>query len=241
MEAEKTALQVFCHLKLYGIDISITSAVLVIWTAALIIFTVFFLATRKPQMVPGKMQSILEMIYEFFESQTQELLGHEKDHWLPFIVTIFCFILFCNLCALVPGVYPVTANINVTASLAILVFVMYNLAGIHEHGLKNYLKNLVPQGVPIYIVPLLYLIELLGHLARPFSLAIRLFANMTAGHLVAFTLISLIFIFKNIFVAPFPLLGKVAMSLFEIFIAFIQAYVFSYLAALYIGLAMQEE
>ncbi|MDD5382663.1 MAG: F0F1 ATP synthase subunit A, partial [Candidatus Margulisbacteria bacterium] len=234
-------IRVFLSLSLFGFDLSITSAVITIWTAAAIIFLITFLATRRPSIVPGKLQNFLELLYEVFEQQTKDFLKEESDKWLPFVFTIFSFILVSNLLGLIPNVYVITSNINVTATLAALVFLIYNLAGIKEHGLGGYFKAFIPKGVPIFIAPLLFVIEIFGQLARPFSLAIRLFANMTAGHLVAFTILSLIFVFKNIWIAGFPLLGRVAISLFEVFVALIQAYVFAYLAALYIGLAINEE
>lgn len=241
MEANTETLKVFYHLSLYGIDLSITAATLAIWGAALVVFLVAFLATRKPTLIPGKMQNFVELIYEFLETQTEELLGNEKDRWMPFLFCIFCFIVVANLFGLIPGVYPITANINVSATLAVIVFIVYNLAGIRAHGARHYFKSMIPKGIPIFIMPFMFLIEILGHLARPFSLAIRLFANMTAGHLVAFTILSMIFVFKSIWVAGFPLLGKVAINLFDVFISLVQGYVFAYLAALYIGLAINEE
>lgn len=237
----EAAVKLLFPLSIFGVDISITSAVVVVWLTCFLIFALSFLASRKMTVVPGKLQNIIETVYEFFEQQTQEVLGEHTIRWLPFIFSIFCFVLVSNLLGLIPDVYPTTSNINVTASLAVFVFVVYQMAGIAEHGFIAYFRSYVPKGVPLFIAPLLFVIEFVGHLARPFSLAIRLFANVTAGHLVAFTILSLIFIFKSPWLAPFPLLGKVAISLFEVFISFIQAYVFAYLSALYIGLAVNEE
>ena len=237
----EAAVKLLFPLSVFGVDISITSAVVVVWVTCFFIFALSFLASRKMTPVPGKLQNIIEMIYEFFEQQTSDLLGEYAVRWLPFIFSIFCFVLVSNLLGMVPGVYPTTSNINVTASLAVFVFVVYQMAGIAEHGFIAYFRSYVPKGVPLFIAPVLFVIEFVGHLARPFSLAIRLFANVTAGHLVAVTILSLIFIFKSPWLAPFPLLGKVAISIFEIFIAFIQAYLFAYLSALYIGLAVNEE
>ncbi len=234
-------IRVLYKLSLFGLDVSITSAVLVIWCAVTIVLLLFYLAVRKPALIPGKIQSLAEVIYEFWESQTGELFQEQSKRWLPFIIALFCFVLACNLLALIPDVYPITANINTTVALALIVFFTYHLAGAMKYGMAKYLKSLVPRDVPIYIMPLILIIEVLTHLARPFSLAVRLFANMTAGHMVALTILSLIFVFNNIWLAGIPLLGRVAIGLFEVFVAFIQAYIFAYLAALYIGLAIQEE
>jgi F-type H+-transporting ATPase subunit a len=236
----ETSIKMIWPLEWLGIDLSITSAVVVIWAAVAIIFALMFLATRRTTLVPGRAQNLVEITYDFFESQTSDLFGEETGRWLPFIFGLFYFILVCNLLAMVPNVYPITANINVTVTLAVLVFFVYHLAGIRKNGLLNYLRSFLPKGMPIYIMPLLVPIELMSHLARPFSLAVRLFANMTAGHIVTFTMLSLIFVLNNIWLAAVPLVGRLAVGLFEVFIAFIQAYVFAYLAALYIGLALSE-
>jgi F-type H+-transporting ATPase subunit a len=237
----EAAIKTLFPLSVFGMDISITSAVVIVWLTCFVIFILSFLASRKMTVVPGKLQNVIETVYEFFEQQTREVLGEHTIRWLPFIFSVFCFVLVSNLLGLIPDVYPTTSNINVTASLAVFVFVVYQMAGIAEHGLIAYFRSYVPKGVPFFIAPLLFVIEFVGHLARPFSLAIRLFANVTAGHLVAFTILSLIFIFKSPWLAAFPLLGKVAVSMFEVFISFVQAYVFAYLSALYIGLAVNEE
>ena len=232
---------VFLRIIPFGLDLSITSAVLVVWAAAATVFFASLAAVRSPSLIPGRLQNALELVYEFFESGTNDLFKEQSEKWLPFIMSLFLFIFVSNIMGLIPNVYPITANINVTVALAVMVFFVYHIAGILDHGLLDYARSLVPGGVPVYIMPLLVIVELLGHLARPFSLAIRLFANMTAGHLVAFTLLSLIFVFKSIWVAGLPLLGGVVIGLFEVFVALIQAYVFSYLAALYIGLAIGGE
>ncbi|PIS31076.1 ATP synthase F0 subunit A [Candidatus Saganbacteria bacterium CG08_land_8_20_14_0_20_45_16] len=241
MGLEIGSVRLIWQLSCFGQDISITSAVIVIWLVALLVFGLCYLAVWRAKVVPGKSQSLLEILYEFWFDQTKDLFEAETDHWLPFIFGLFLFILVANLLAMVPNVYPITANINTTATLALIVFFTYHFAGIRKNGLWHYFRSFVPSGMPLFILPFLVLIEIGSHLARPFSLAVRLFANMTAGHLVTFTLLSLIFVFKNIWLTGFPLLGRAAVGLFEVFVAFIQAYVFAYLAALYISLAASEE
>ena len=241
MEGASETIYVFWRLSLFGIDLSITSAVLVIWAAVALVFGFTYLAVLKPAIVPGKLQNLIETIYEFWDSQIHDLFQEETPRWLPFIFSLFAFVLVCNLLGMVPGVYPITANINNTVTLAVIVFFVYHIAGIKKSGFWKYLKSFVPGGLPVYLVPVVFLVELLSHLIRPFSLALRLFANMTAGHVITFTILSMIFIFKNIWLAGFPLLGSIVIRMFEIFVAFIQAYVFAYLSALYIGLAISEE
>ncbi|MFH1542790.1 MAG: F0F1 ATP synthase subunit A [bacterium] len=241
MGAEIEVVKVFWQLSLFGLDISISSAVLVIWAAVLLILFFGFLAVLHAKVVPGKTQNMFELLFDFWEEQTKDVFQEDSARWLPFVFSLFLFVLVCNLLALIPNVYPITANINITVTLAALVFVVYHYAGISKNGLGNYLKALLPQGVPFWLMPFLILIEIISHLARPFSLAIRLFANMTAGHLVTFTFLSLIILLKSSWLAGFPLLGRLLVGLFEFFVAFVQAYVFAYLAALYIGLAVTEE
>ncbi len=241
MENAAESVRVLVPLSLYNIDISITSATIVIWTTALLVFLLGLIATRRPTIIPGKLQNLIEIIYEFWEEQTKDLLQDKAFTWLPFIYSVFAFVLLSNLFGLVPGVYPLTANINATATRAVIVFFVYHVAGIRSRGFIAYIRSMVPPGIPIFVKPVIFAIELLGHFARPFSLAIRLFANETAGHLVALTLLSLILMSKNIWIAGLPLIGRVVIGLFEVFVAFIQAYVFAYLASLYIGLAISEE
>jgi F-type H+-transporting ATPase subunit a len=115
------------------------------------------------------------------------------------------------------------------------------ISGIRHHGLVGYFKGLVPGGLPILLWPLMFVVEIMGLATKHFSLAIRLFANMTAGHVVIFALLGLIFMFKNIFVAPLPLIGAVAISLLEVLVAFLQAYIFTLLSAVFIGAAVHQE
>jgi F-type H+-transporting ATPase subunit a len=134
-----------------------------------------------------------------------------------------------------------TTNINVTAALAIIVFVTVQAAGIYHLGITGYLKKYIPEGVPFFIVIFMIPVEIVSQLARPFSLAVRLFANMFAGHAVMLLLISMIFIFRSYILLPIPVLGNTAFLAFELFIAAIQAFVFTYLSAFYIATALEEE
>jgi F-type H+-transporting ATPase subunit a len=176
-----------------------------------------------------------------------EILGEEGIAWFPFIATLFFFILFCNLLGLVP-IFPgftATSNINVTASLAAVVFICTHSAGIAKHGIGRYFKTFIPGGMPrgiagIVLSGFMVLIEIISHFARPFSLAVRLFANMTAGHLVILVFISLIFMISA-FITPVSVVMAVVMMAFEIFVCVLQAFIFAILASIYIRLATAEE
>jgi len=148
--------------------------------------------------------------------------------------------LTCNLLGLVPGMATATGNISVTAGLALMAFFMIQLGGIREYGVIQHFKNLVPHGLPIWLVPIMFALELLSTFIKPFALCIRLFANMMAGHVVILAFISLIFILSEFWYAVAPL--SVAFSLFvyllEILVAFLQAYIFTMLTAQFIGMSV---
>jgi len=220
---------------------TLVSPIITLWLAASLTFLFYFIAGRKAKLAPTGVQNLAEMIIGFFKDEVASMLGENSSKWLPFIIALFTFILIGNLLGLVPGLGSPTSNINVTAGLAIVIFLLTHLMGIMEHGLEKYLRSFIPEGIPLPIVFFLIPIELVSQLARPFSLAVRLFANMFAGHTVAVTLITLIFFFKSYLIVPFPIIGNLAVSLFEIFAALIQAYIFTFLATLYISSAIEGE
>ena len=177
----------------------------------------------------------------FKQSLVLEILGEEGIVWFPFVATLFFFILFCNLLGLIPKMFTATSNINVTASLAAVVFLCTQGVGIYKHGLIGYLKKFVPKGIHPLILIIMVPVEIISQLAKPFALAVRLFANMTAGHLVILVFLSMIFMFKSVIIAPFPLAMAVVMMAFEIFVALIQAFIFSILASMYLAEASHAE
>lgn len=229
------------HWQLGPWDLSITNGVLVSFLAAGLVFFFFFTVSRKAKLQPTSWQSLAEYMIEFIDKEMLSPLGKEAEGWIPFMVTIFSFILFCNLLGIIPGLLPPTSNINVTATLAIIIFITTQVVGIRKRGIIGYVKSIVPAGLPLPVTIFLFPVEILGQLARPFSLAVRLFANMFAGHAIILMLISLIFLYKNYFVIPLPVLGDVAILAFEIFVSFIQAFIFTYLSAFYIKEALVSE
>lgn len=236
---EQLAQRKVIPLEILGIDISITNGVISLWLAAFFTFVFFFAASRQISLVPHKLQNAAEALVLFIRDEAALQIGRDSGKWLPFLVVLFTFILFNNLLGLAPGLSGATANINTTATLAVIVFVTVQVAGILKHGLFGYIKSFFPEGVPGFILVFLIPIELVSQLARPFSLALRLFANMFAGHAVMLLLLSLIFIFRSYLVLPFPIIGDTVILLFEIFVSFIQAFVFTYLSALYIATALE--
>ncbi|MBK8576584.1 MAG: F0F1 ATP synthase subunit A [Elusimicrobia bacterium] len=165
-------------------------------------------------------------------------IGEEGRPYLPYFLTIFFFILFMNLIGMVPGSATATGNISVTASLALCTLFVINVAGMRAHGVAGYVKSLVPHGMPVWLLPLMYPIELLGMLTKSFALSIRLFANMIAGHIVIFAFLALIFLFGKLWVAPMSVAAALGINLLELFVAFLQAYIFTLLSAIFVGSAI---
>jgi F-type H+-transporting ATPase subunit a len=228
-------------LQLWGIDVSITNGVVVMWLSLAIILLFFYLAARRPRLVPRPLQNLAEMFIIFTRDEIGSQIESGGEKWLPLLVAIFSFVLVNNLLGLIPGLGASTNNINVTAALAVIVFLTVQVAGVYKLGLAGYLKKYIPEGIPFFVVIFMIPVEILSQLARPFSLAVRLFANMFAGHAVMLLLITMIFIFKSYIILPVPVLGNTAFLAFELFIAAIQAFVFTYLSAFYIATALEEE
>jgi len=238
-------------LKIGNIDISITNAVISMWVACVLVFLTLTLAGRIGRLIPRGLQNLMESLVDFIkQSLIHEILGEEGMSWFPFIATLFFFILFCNLLGLIPKMFTATSNINVTASLAAVVFICTQGAGIAKHGLMGYGKTFIPKGMPRGImgkilIGFMIIVEMISQLARPFSLAVRLFANMTAGHMVILVFLSMIFMFQGvfakIFVTPMSVVMAVVMMAFEIFVSLLQAFIFAILASIYISLAVHPE
>jgi F-type H+-transporting ATPase subunit a len=229
---------------------AINKTVLIFIASVLITFLFFFIAGRRGQLVPTGVQGLAESSVDFVrESIILETIGPEGMGYLPFLITMFFFVFFINIFEILPFIqFPGNARIAVPLFLALLVWFMFNIVGIAKQGFFSYVKNsVVPPGVPKVILPLLVFIEFISvFFVRPFSLAIRLFANMLAGHLILVTfaiLTSAIFgaavYFKIGALFPFALL--VALTAFEILVSALQAFIFTILTGVYIGLSMHPE
>jgi F-type H+-transporting ATPase subunit a len=242
---------VLIPLNIGGLDVSITNAVLTLWIACVLVFLTMTLAGRMGKLVPKGLQNMMESLVSFAKNTlVVEIMGEDGLVWFPFIATLFFFILFCDLLGLVPKMFTPTSNINVTATLAVIVFICSQGAGILKHGIGGYCSTFVPKGMPGGIAGLvlkgfMIIIEIISMFARPFSLAVRLFANMTAGHLVIMVFISMIFMFQGtiikIFITPTSVVMAVVMMAFEIFVSVLQAFIFAILASIYISLAVHPE
>ena len=236
------------HIGNVAIDLSPTKHVVMLWLAAAICIVLMLMAARahrrseaEGKAPKGLANGIEAAILYIRQEVILPNVGPHGDAYVPFILTLFFFILFATLLGLVPYGSTATGNIAVTATLAILSFIMIEYAGLRTRG-KGYIKTIVywPHDQPIYLKgPLTLLLtplELASKFTKPLALAIRLFANMTAGHIVVLSLIGLIFTFGSWLIAPVPLAAALGIMMLELFIAFLQAFVFALLTSVFIGL-----
>jgi F-type H+-transporting ATPase subunit a len=216
-----------------GLDISINKAVVFMWVVVSLAAVLMVMAGSARKLVPGKLQSLAEMMVDFIRSMIMDTMGKDGMRFFPLIATLFLFILFSNLIGLIPGTYTVTSQIIVTAVFSCMVYGLSLVIGFWLHGIK-FLGILIPPGTPGWLLPLMIPIELISQLARPISLAVRLFANMTAGHVMLAVLFSLT-IGGGLLIGWLPFAFTVAIYGLEFGIAFIQAYIFSILTCVYLG------
>lgn len=227
--------------ELFGIDLSITKHVVFLWIAALLlIITLSIVAQKnKKNKVPKGFGNLIEVFVQFVRDEIVIAnMGKAGLGYLPYLLTTFFFILTMNLLGLIPYGASATGNVSVTGGLAIIAFIMIQVSAIRAQGLGHYLAHLTG-GVHWSLWPIMIPIEILGLFTKPFALCIRLFANMTGGHVVILALIGLIFVFKSILIAPLSVGFALAINLLEIFVAFLQAYIFTMLTALFMGLGVQ--
>ncbi|MFN3874006.1 MAG: F0F1 ATP synthase subunit A [Ignavibacterium sp.] len=232
------------HLEFFGFDISITRHVVFMWLAAILLTYVFIKVAKSYQnsLVPKGSTNFWEVFIVFVRDEiAKPTIGKGYEKFLPYLLTAFFFILFGNFLGLIPFSATFTSNIAVTATLATMSFLAIQLGGIRNNGFFGYFKGLIPHGVPVFLLPIMVVVEVLGLFTKPFALAIRLFANMTAGHIVIYALISLIFVMQSYLISPV----SVGMALFiyslEVLVALLQAYIFTMLSSLFIGMAVHQE
>jgi F-type H+-transporting ATPase subunit a len=221
----------------------VNKVVLLMWLSVALVFGLLYIAGRKQQPVPTGVQNVAESAVEFVDDQIiMQTIGPSGLGYTPFLLTLFTFIFVCNVWEIIPiAQMPVNARIALPMFMALVVYGVYIVVGIKNQGPLGYFKNAIPTGVPKAILPLVAFIEILGLLVtRPFSLAVRLFANMLAGHLllVTFAVITQALLASTIigFTLPFALL--VFLMGFELLVAFLQAFIFTMLAAVYIDSSM---
>lgn len=220
------------EINLAGYDISYTNSALFMTLAVICTFGLLWAATRKRTMVPGRMQSVGELMFEFIAGMVKENVGKEGMKYFPFIFTLFMFILFGNVLGLLPYSFTFTSHIVVNAALALFIFVAVTIIGFATHGL-HYLRLFCPEGTPLPVAMVLVPIEIMSYFIRPVSLSLRLFANMLAGHVLLKVLAGFVISLGIFGVVPF--LAVSAVTLLEIMVALIQAYVFALLSTIYLN------
>ncbi len=232
------------EIHLFGMDLSITKHVVFMWIAVLLLVLAFIAAKKsyRKSLIPKGVTNLLEVLIIFVRDEiAKPTIGHGFEKFLPYLLTVFFFILTCNFLGLIPYGSTATSNISVTATLATISFMVIQIGGIMKNGFFGYFKGLIPHGIPMWLLPIMFVVELLGLFTKPFALAIRLFANMTAGHIVIMALIGLIFILRTYFVVPVSISFALFIFLLEILVALIQAYIFTMLSSLFIGMAYHQE
>jgi len=218
-----------------GLDLSFTNSAAFMVLAIAVVTLFMTLSVRSRELVPGRVQSVAELAYEFVAGMIKDNVGQAGRPYFPFIFTLFMFILGANLLGMVPYTFTVTSHIIVTFSMALFVFLGVTLIALIKHG-THFFGFFVPKGVPKALIPLVMVIEVISYLARPVSLALRLFANMTAGHTMMKVFGSFVVMMGLAGVLPFAVL--IALTGLEIVIAFLQAYVFTVLTCLYLNDAL---
>ncbi|MGA2623985.1 MAG: F0F1 ATP synthase subunit A [Bacteroidota bacterium] len=229
------------HLGSLEIDLSITKHVVFLWIAALvvIVLTVAAAGKNRRRTVPSGWGNLIEVFVLFIRDEIAlPNMGTAGLRYLPYLLTTFFFILVMNLIGLVPYCATATGNVSVTGALAVIAFIMIQLAAIRAQGFGHYLAHLTG-GVYWLLWPIMVPIEILSLFTKPFALCIRLFANMTGGHIVIVSLIGLIFLFKSYLVVPASIGFVLGIDLLELFVAFLQAYIFTMLTSLFMGLGIQ--
>jgi F-type H+-transporting ATPase subunit a len=232
-----------------GETFGVNKVVILMWLSVVLVFGFFLIASRRQQLVPAGVQNLAESTVDFIRNGIiMQTMGEDGLFYTPFLLTMFSFIFVCNIWEIIPvAQMPVNARIALPMFMAVLVYVMYHFVGIKRQGLGGYLKSsLVPPGVPKAILPLLVFIEIITLLiTKPLSLCVRLFANMFAGHLllITFAVISatLWAVQWQIVILPFSSFLLFALTGFEVLVAFLQAFIFTILTAVYIGQSMHPE
>lgn len=229
------------EINLFGFDISFTNSSFYMLCVAILAFSYFYFALKDQKIIPSRLQMSAEIIYNVITEMVDQNLGEKgnKDkgrNFIPLIFTLFIFILLCNLLGMLPYAFTVTSHIVITFALASLIFLLITIVGFIKHG-WHFLTLFLPKGIPLWLAPLMIILEFCAYLARPLSLSLRLAANMMAGHIllkvIAGFVVSAIIFIKFL---PIPLI--VALIGFEIFVAILHAYIFTVLSCVYLSEAI---
>lgn len=216
----------------YGLDLSFSRVSLWMLISTTVAFLLVYIGSNKKALIPGRLQAFVEMLYNLVAGMVKDNIGKEGRPFFPMVFALFMFILFNNALGLIPASHTATAYLSVTLTLALFVMITVTITGFAKHGL-GFLKLFAPSGVPIYMMLLIVPVEIFSYLARVVSLSVRLFANMFAGHIMMKIFASFIVVFG--IVGGMGLFVDIALYPFKLFIAFIQAYIFTILTCLYLN------
>lgn len=232
-------------LDVFGYELPVTKHAVMMWVASLLVLITLVWIAQRARLVPGKAQSMVEIVVLFIRDEVAIKNMGEEDgrRWTPFLLTTFFFILFCNVLGMVPFGGSATGNISVTGAMAGLTLVLIHGSGISRFGILGHLKNYVPPGLSGWLFPitvLLFVIELMGTLFKSFALCMRLFANMIAGHMIVLSFLGLIFVIGAVFV-PISVGLALFIGFLELLVIPLQAYIFTMLTSLFIGMSLHPE
>lgn len=228
---EQFQIEKILHVDIGGLDLSFTNSSLFMVIAAAVASAVLFLGGSRGALVPGRLQSFAEMLYELVANMIRDNAGKEGLKYFPFIFTLFIFILFGNVIGIIPGTFTFTSHIIVTFALAFVVFLGVTVIGFARHG-AGYLRMFFPHGAPLWTAVILVPVELISYLSRPISLSVRLFANMTVGHVLLKVIGGFVIALGVGGIVPFAFL--IPLTMLELFIAVLQAYIFAILSCVYL-------
>ena len=239
---EQFTIKVLFALNLFGYDVSFTNSSLFMVLTVLASVVFLALAIRPAALIPGRMQGLAEMLYEFVADMVRSNVGNEGRPYFPVIFTLFMFVLFSNLLGLIPYSYTTTSQIVVTFAMALTIFVGVTLIALVKHGF-HFFSFFVPSGAPKALIPFLIIIEVISYFVRPVSLSVRLFANMLAGHtmLKVFAGLAVMIASAGGVAAAgsiLPLIAIIGLTGLEVLVAVLQAYVFTILTCMYLNDAL---
>lgn len=221
-----------------GVDLSFTNSSLWMTIGVIASLALLTLAMSRKSMVPTRGQLVAEGLYKFISGMVRDNVGEKGMGYFPFVFTLFMIVLLGNLLGMIPGSFTFTSHIAVTGILALMIFFVVTIMGFVKHGL-HFLQLFCPPGVPLWIAPLIIPIEIISYLSRPVTLSLRLFINMLAGHLMVKVIAGFSVMMVGAGVAGMlgslgPMLFNVLLIGFEVFVAFVQAYVFALLTCIYL-------
>ena len=229
---EQFEIKALIPINIGNFDASFTNSSLFMMLAVIASTALMVFAVRPRAGVPGRWQLLAELSYQFIAKMVSDNIGKEGRPYFPLVFTIFMFVLFGNFIGMLPYSFTFTSHIAVTLTMALFIFIMVTVIAFIKHGV-HFFSFFLPSGVPIILAPLMIAIEIISYFTRPFSLSVRLFANMMAGH----TLLKVIggFVFPLGLLGVVPIAGLVAVTGLEFLIAFLQAYIFTILTCIYIN------